>query len=296
MLGTAASILVLLHVAGTSAFVVPLSAASPAKSLDGMVLTSITTGQGVDLGKALSATALGTKTLLVLGTHAADFNMVEYAQRVRYFLPKLQNKGVLRFMLVVNGKASSCKKLAELLDLPETMELCADPAGEAGRRFGVSRGFRPDDGRFSPALRLFCMGIGIGPPWATLGAVGSGYVGSPTGRRDYIEDALLQGQLAGRWPSVLELGPDNSIQRSRFDDFPLLSSWGIRPFELATLRLQNLVGIQFNHWEALRPDEPQCLTQLGGCVVVGDAGESLYSWVDRGLCDVPDFQSLVDTL
>ena len=43
---------------------------------------------------------------------------------------------------------------------------------------------------------------------------------------------------------------------------------------------------------AQRPDEPQCLTlQLGGCVVVGDAGESLlYSWVDRGLCDVPDFQ------
>jgi hypothetical protein len=106
MHGTAASILVLLHVAGTSAFVVPLSAASPAKSLDGMVLTSITTGQGVDLGKALSATALGTKTLLVLGTHAADFNMVEYAQRVRYFLPKLQNKGVLRFMIVVNGKAA----------------------------------------------------------------------------------------------------------------------------------------------------------------------------------------------
>ena len=217
-----------------------------------MVLTSITTGQGVDLGKALSATALGTKTLLVLGTHAADFNMVEYAQRVRYFLPKLQSKGVDRFMLVVNGKASSCMKLAELLELPETMELYADPAGEAGRRFGVSRGFRPDDCRFTPALRLFCMGIGIGPPWATLGAVGSGYVGSPTGRRDYIEDALLQGQLAGRWPSVLELGPDNSIQRNRFDDFPLLSSWGVRPFELATLRLQNLVGIQFNHWEALK--------------------------------------------
>jgi hypothetical protein len=222
--------------------------------------------------------------------------MVEYCQRVRFFLPQLQRKGVDRFILVVNGKLSACKKLTEILDLPETMELYADPSGEAGRRFGVSRGFRPDDARFSPALRLFCQGIGIGPPWGTLGAVLAGYVGSPDGTRDFIEDGLLQGQLAGRWPAVLELGPNNSILKNKFDDFPMLSSWGRRPFELATLRLQNLIGIQFKNWDALKPDEPQCLTQLGGCAVVGGGGEPLYSWVDRGLCDLPDFQELIDSL
>ena len=34
----------------------------------------------------------------------------------------------------------------------------------------------------------------------------------------------------------------------------------------------------------------RCLTQLGGCAVVGEGGEPLFSWVDQGLCDVPDFE------
>ena len=44
---------------------------------------------------------------------------------------------------------------------------------------------------------------------------------------------------------------------------------------------------------ALGPKDPRCLTQLGGCTVVGADGEALYSWVDRGLCDVPDFEDVL---
>ena len=62
-------------------------------------------------------------------------------------------------------------------DLPEAVELYADPTGEAGRSFGVSRGFRPDDVGLSPSLKLFVVGIGLGPPWGTLPAVLTGYVG-----------------------------------------------------------------------------------------------------------------------
>ena len=68
----------------------------------------------------------------------------------------------------------------------------------------------------------------------------------------------------------------------------------MRPFQLATLRLQNLVDVQGKHWEELKPSHPPCLTQLGGCAVVGPGGEALYSWVDRGLCDVPDFDEMLD--
>jgi hypothetical protein len=42
----------------------------------------------VDLGVALAAST--GKTMLVLGTHAADFNMVEYMQLVRAFWPQIQ--------------------------------------------------------------------------------------------------------------------------------------------------------------------------------------------------------------
>ena len=80
-------------------------------------------------------------------------------------------------MMVVNGMPPACEKLAQLVDLPEAIELYADPTGEAGRRFGVSRGFRADDTKLSAFAKLFVMGIIGGPgAWATLPAVLIGYV------------------------------------------------------------------------------------------------------------------------
>ena len=54
--------------------------------------------------------------------------------------------------------------------------------------------------------------------------------------------------------------------------------------------------MQGQHWEKLKPMDERCLTQLGGCTVVGAGGEALYSWVDQGLCDVPDFEEMLDAL
>ena len=284
-------------IGGSGGLVVPLAATRPSVSLSGVSLPRVSDGEQIDVGAALAATAAGGKTMIVLGTHAGDFNMVEYAQRVRFFWQQLRDKGVDRCVMVVNGEASSCQQLAQLVDLPDAVELLADPTGEAGRRFGVSRGFRPDDAALSPNAKLFVVGIGLGPPWGTLPAVLAGYLGDPNGRREWIEAALLQGQRAGRWPAVLELAADGSVAKNKFDDFPLLgTSWGRRPLELATLRLQNLIGIQIGHWGALKPVDDRCLTQLGGCAVVGPAGEPLYSWVDRGLCDVPDMHELLDAI
>lgn len=274
--------------------VVPLSAATPATSLDGILLPRASDGENIDLGAAL-ANSTG-KTMLVLGTYPADFNMIEMAQRVRAHWSLLQDKGISRCMMVVNGPTSSCLKLAELLDLPSDFELFSDPKGEAGRCFGVSRGWKPDDAGLSPMVKLFVVGIGLGPPWGTLPAVLTGYFGNPGGRREWIETALRQGQLAGRWPGVLELADDGSMLRNKFDDFPLLGGWGRRPLELATLRLQNLASIQFKYWDELKPVDDRCLTQLGGCTVVGPGGEPLYSWVDQGLCDIPDMMDIIEAL
>lgn len=270
-------------------------AVQPATELAGVLLPRVSDGEQVDLGAALSSTT--GKTMLVLGTHAADFNMVEYAQRVRAFWPLLQEKGVTRCLMVVNGEATSCLKLAELLDIPEEIELFSDPTGDAGRSFGVSRGWRPDDTSLNPRLKLTVMGIGFGPPWMTLPAVLTGYFGNPRGRREWIEASLQQGQLAGRWPNVLHLNPaDGSIVGNKFNAVPFFGGWGRRPFELATLRLQNLLNVQLKYWSVLKPVDDRCLTQLGGCTVVGPGGKLLYSWVDQGLCDVPDFNKLLASL
>ena len=106
---------------------------------------------------------------------------------------------------------------------------------------------------------------------------------------------MQQAQSAGRVPEPLELAADGSIAKNRFDDTPLVSDWGVRPFELATMRLQNLI-MQISRYGELGPKDPRCLTQLGGMVVVGAGGEPEYAWLDRGLCDLPDFEDVLGAL
>jgi len=133
----------------------------------------------------------------------------------------------------------------------------------------------------------------------TLPAVLPGYFGDPNGRREWIEESLKQGQPSGRWPKILELDKEDqkNILANKFDDAPLgVGDWGRRPFELATLRLQSLIGIQIKHWSELKPVDDRCLTQYGGCTVVEKGGNAVYSWVDRGLCDVPDMHDILEVL
>lgn len=296
----------------TDALVVPLSAAQPAKSLMGVSLPKVVFDDNndnengnelLDIGAELASITGGGKTMVVFGTHAGDFNTIEYIQKIRASLRELRSKGGIdRVFVVVNGEQDQCKLLTSLLDLPRSsdeleIEVLSDPTGEAGRKFGVSRGFRPDDDSLPPFVKQFCSGIGIGPPWMTLPAVLPGYFGDPNGRREWIEESLKQGQLAGRWPNVLEFDGEETIIANKFDDAPLgVGSWGRRPFELATLRLQSLIGIQIKNWSELKPIDDRCLTQYGGCTVVGKGGNALYSWIDRGLCDVPEMHDILEIL
>ena len=111
----------LVNVATSAALTVPLSAAKPAVSLAGMSLTRAADDATVDLGAALSASE--GKTMLVFGAHAADFNTIEYMQRVRHWQAALQERGVDRTIMVVNGDAAAAAKLASLVDLPKDVEV-----------------------------------------------------------------------------------------------------------------------------------------------------------------------------
>lgn len=287
------SLVVVLLLQRAAALTVPLPAARPAQALD-VSLARVADGKEVHLGEALAATS-GGKTMLCLGTHACDFNTIEYMQKLRFYAPRLRDAGVDRVLMVVNGDAAQTSTISELVDLPGDVELFADPTGEAGRKFGCSRGFRPDDASLSPFVKLFVVGIGLGPPWGTLVPVLAGYFGNPNGRNDWVVAAMQQAQQRGRAPTPLKLAADGSVVANAFDDAPLVGGWGRRPFELATMRLQSLV-MQAQEWGKLKPADPRCLTQLGGCTVVGGDGVALYSWVDRGLCDIPDFEEILAAL
>ena len=55
-----------------------------------------------------------------------------------------------------------------------------------------------------------------------------------------------------------------------------------RPFELATIRLQNMIDILQN-WQSLAPEDTTLLTQLGGAFVFNDEGEVVYEHRDPGI-------------
>ena len=118
-----ARVSVLCIIGACSGLMVPLPAARPAASLQGVSLPRAAGGADVDLGAALESST--GKTMLVLGTFAADFNMIEYAQRVTHYLPQLRANGVDRVLCIVNGKPSSCNLLAEMLSMPSDIELLA---------------------------------------------------------------------------------------------------------------------------------------------------------------------------
>ena len=77
-----------------------ISTLSLALNLAGKQVVSLKQSISIDLGDQLKA--LSGDTLLILGTYAADFNAIEYAQRVKYYLPLLEQKGIANFYFVLS--------------------------------------------------------------------------------------------------------------------------------------------------------------------------------------------------
>lgn len=275
-----------------------LSAVAPSRPTTDIKLTPVDGGKEVALDDYLANPS--GRSLFVFGTYAADFNAIEYVQRLRYYLPILRSEcGITKFGLVLNCKPEAAKSLLETVDLDTSkVDVFVDHKGEAGKLFGVERGWLPENEDVNPFLKLFAMLWGLGA-WATLPAVIGGYIGNPFVPQPWIQDALAVGQKKGRWPSnALDIADDGSVT-NKFSELPLVGSWPRRPLELATLRLQSMIGISLKNWEELAPDDEALssgvLTQLGGCIVVED-GTTIFEWKDPGICAVVNFESLVKKL
>jgi hypothetical protein len=82
----------------------------------------------VDLGENIQKYSKDNQ-LIIFGTYAADFNAIEYAQRLRFYLPSLKAKGIKRTVLILNASPSASLELANLVDLPSEVEIFSDPDG-----------------------------------------------------------------------------------------------------------------------------------------------------------------------
>lgn len=270
-------------------------------AVSGIQIKPVKDGPAVFLEEYLKTKAEG-RSLFIFGTYAADFNAIEYAQRLRYYLPKLKEEcGVTKFGLVLNCQPDAALALADQVDLDTSqVDLFVDNTGSVGKKWGVELGWLPENKDINPFLKLFGMLWGLGA-WATLPAVIGGYIGNPFVPQPWIEDALAVGQKKGRWPdNALDIKDDGTII-NKFTELPVVGEWPRRPLELATLRLQSMIGISLKSWKELAPDEEALesgvLTQLGGCIVVdAKSGDLLYEWKDPGICAVANFENMIKKL
>ncbi|MFM7087364.1 MAG: AhpC/TSA family protein [Cyanobium sp.] len=204
--------------------------------------------------------AAGRRRLVVLLSQLGDFDSLEYAQALVEALPALKQAGIALQAIAI-GDGPGRERFCRFTGLPrECLEVVATPA--LHRALGLYPGLQTVGGPW-PGLLLMC--AGIGSP-GTLAEVLRGYLGDR------------------RAPARLPRG--SAIRVGSLPPLPaaLFSSLGEgyqRPFELATVRLRNMVEV-LSHWRTYVPSDAW-ITQRGGTFLLEADGTILYHWRDPGL-------------
>ncbi|MEB3199635.1 MAG: peroxiredoxin-like family protein [Synechococcaceae cyanobacterium] len=189
----------------------------------------------------------GQRRLVVLLPQLGDFDSVEYAQALVPALPRLQRAGIALLAIGI-GAAEGAARFCRYTGFPpERLQVDGEPL--LHQALGLYAGLRTAAGPW-PDLLLMC--AGIGSP-GTLAEVFRGY-----------------------------RGDRSAPQRLQTPLFDLAGGRGFqRPFELATVRLQNMVEV-LGAWGTYVP-RSDFLTQRGGTFLLEADDSLLYAHRDRGL-------------
>jgi len=238
-------------------------------------------GEEVKLGAIVG---MDGNSILVCLSHFGDFNAWEVAQQYINAVEKKSIPSDTRIVLVGIGSHDSAKCFARALDLEkykDSIVLLADEEASVTEALGCYKGWLAIDKTHAekypatdvnPYIKLFGMIFGFGSP-GTIQKVLYGYLGDKNGgeaSRSWVVRSLLSGSKQGRWPSLTE---------EAFDGIP--SNSGLRPFELATLRLQTGLFIVQN-WGALGPADGDLFTRMGGTFIFS-CGKCKYEFFDKGI-------------
>jgi hypothetical protein len=202
----------------------------------------------------------GHKRLVVVLSQLGDFDSLEYAQALVPALPRLTAAGI-RLQAIGIGDERGAERFCRYTGLPR-QHLLVEEEPTLHRTLGLYAGLRTPAGPW-PALLLMC--AGIGSP-GTLAEVLRGYSGDRTAPPRLSAD------------QVVELGNLPPIAGSLFDR---LGRGYQRPFELATVRLQNMVEV-LSHWRTYVPRD-DFIGQRGGTYLLAEDDSLLYGHRDRGI-------------
>jgi AhpC/TSA antioxidant enzyme len=208
------------------------------------------------------------RLLVVIWPQLGDFDSLEYAWWLVRSAEQLQGMGVTVRAIGI-GDRSSGQQFCGYTQFPAD-RLFVDPEATVHQTFGFYPGLTlnvPGLSRgYNAAFNLLLMCMGLGSP-GTLAEVLRGYTGDRQAP-----------QLIGPEEEV-QAKPLPKLKGSFFD---VAGGSGFqRPFELATLRLRNMVEV-LGHWGTYVP-KLEYITQRGGTFLFDAQGQLLYQHRDRGI-------------
>lgn len=195
---------------------------------------------------ALPGMGSGRRLVLLL-SQLGDFDSLEYAQALVPVLPHLAQAGITTLAIGIGDEAGA-DRFCQFTGFPRD-RLLADAEPQLHRALDLYAGLQVPGGPW-PGLLLMC--AGIGSP-GTLAEVLRGY-----------------------------RGDRSAPQRLETPLFALAGGQGFqRPFELATVRLRNMVEV-LGAWRTYVPRD-DFITQRGGTYLLDGDNNLLYSYRDQGI-------------
>ena len=203
----------------------------------------------------------GHLRLVVVLSQLGDFDSLEYAKALANAMPNLRQAGI-QLLAIAIGDVQGADRFCSFTGFPrQCMHVETEPY--LHRELGLYQGLQIPSSAPWPALLLMCAGIGSS---GTLAEVLRGYTGDRSSPSLIKDDELI------------ELAPLPVIKGSFFSR---LGHGYLRPFELATVRLRNMVEVLTN-WRTYVPRD-DFLCQRGGTFLLDRDGSLLYEHRDRGI-------------
>tara|TARA_Y100001968_G_scaffold202155_1_gene185638 strand:+ start:1044 stop:1790 length:747 start_codon:yes stop_codon:yes gene_type:complete len=200
-------------------------------------------------------------TLVIFLGCLGDFDSFEYAFNIKKYLKLLYSLSV-NIKIIAIGNQESKTKFCLFHNLPLEI-ISVVPDNSIHKKIGLSKGL---DLGLSPIFNMLMMCAGIGSP-GTIKEVIRGYLG------DRNSDSIYAYQKDIHFPIIGDLSP-------KLIDLLGANNY-LRPLELATFRLSNMLEILCN-WSVYNP-YINYITQRGGTFILNQDKEIIYKYCSTSL-------------
>ncbi len=201
------------------------------------------------------------KTMVVVFGMLGDFDSIEYGKLVGQQLPGLQQKGI-DFKAFAIGNEKSLDRFCHYTGIPVSnvyMQTDAKLHNKLNLHYGPKLGF-------GNLVNMLIMCAGIDSP-GTLKEVIRGYLGDKNSKAIYSTNKDEANTKQYHWIANLFnlIGKDNSL----------------RPFEMATYRLFNMIEV-ISNWRIYFPNHDH-ICQRGATFLINEDNNLIYSYRCKGL-------------